>query len=274
VLKSLYDWDDSVHLAKQDLQMLLSLVPDARDFLRHVDHKFFEDLFMRGYIKQQQQRHQFAEVFTWATKTGLAVEGLEVSFQQLFEHQCTEGSAATLLHYLDNCGLTFHDLSITIFSARNKNGTWSCDKLKVLVHGGCDLDLIDEDGHTPLQGTRGDLEPTETLLELGARFDVLDKDGRTCIHLATMERQTSHLGALLRHPGARLLIDAPDFQGLTPYHYSLLNCFVSLDNNSRYLLRVGANRKRKIPPGESRDKVVNKLTDYSGALKRMLLDVV
>lgn len=100
----------------------------------------------------------------------------------------------------------------------------------------------------------GNGELTRLLLRHGALLDVSDLDGRTCIHITVQADQEQRLAALLHHPGARALIDARDAKGLTAYHYSLLSALSA----SQKLLAAGADRKIPMPPGEFRDRVLDK----------------
>ena len=115
----------------------------------------------------------------------------------------------------------------------------NADAIQLLIQGGADVNVVDEvTGRTPLHLAveLGDLgaEIVEFLIRSGGLLDVLDGNGLTPIHLASIVESKEPLVAITKVVGGGEVLDLPDGQGLTPLMYA---CSYGNEENVKYLIK-------------------------------------
>lgn len=124
--------------------------------------------------------------------------------------------------------------------------------MRVLLEHNGDCNEVDSDGLTPLiHATIGGHEDVVKLLLLhGSRIDKVDRQGRSLLHFAVINRREALLNILLDYCGGdRSLIDGYDSGGHTPLHTAVNTGF---EAGVQALLKRGASvhdrtRKTAVP---------------------------
>ena len=78
----------------------------------------------------------------------------------------------------------------------------------------------------------------ELLMRNGGLIDILDGDGLTPIHLASIVGNKDPLTAITKVLGGRQVLDLPDSQGLTPLMYA---CIHGNEENVKFLVKKKVN---------------------------------
>lgn len=119
--------------------------------------------------------------------------------------------------------------------------------LTAILKSGVNPNIMDEDGHTPLQmaAATGHAKCLTVLLQNQANPNRGDKMGKTPLHWAAMQGHAESVNILLSH------IDdpnIPDIEGETPLHWAVdggqTNCVQALLNDARVLVDATDNEGR------------------------------
>ena len=113
------------------------------------------------------------------------------------------------------------------------------EAIQLLIEAGADVNTIDElTGRTPLHFAveLGELGAgiVEFLIRSGGLLDILDGNGQTPIHLASIVESKEPLVAITKVVGGGEVLDLPDGQGLTPLMYA---CSYGNEENVKFLIK-------------------------------------
>ena len=113
------------------------------------------------------------------------------------------------------------------------------EAIQLLIEAGADVNTIDElTGRTSLHFAveLGELGAgiVEFLIRSGGLLDILDGNGQTPIHLASIVESKEPLVAITKVVGGGEVLDLPDGQGLTPLMYA---CSYGNEENVKFLIK-------------------------------------
>jgi len=92
--------------------------------------------------------------------------------------------------------------------------------VEMLIKLGADVNILDEDGKTPLHDAclKGQVNTARLLLDRGAKIDARDKEGASPLHDAALGGNVKIIEFLLERKADA---DARDAKGLTPLDYAV-----------------------------------------------------
>ncbi|KAI1296854.1 Serine/threonine-protein phosphatase 6 regulatory ankyrin repeat subunit A [Halotydeus destructor] len=162
-----------------------------------------------------------------------AVECATVIIDKVVNIDATDKGGATALHYSAYNGscdiLTFllkHGSLPNVFDKEDRRPLhWAAtldnnDAIRILIESGAKVNARDKYLRTPLHyaSATGSICAVQSLIENGADPMTVDKEGNTALHLACVNGQDDVMDELLA--ACDLVINAPNFAGLTPLHFS------------------------------------------------------
>jgi uncharacterized protein len=129
-----------------------------------------------------------------------------------------------------------------------------------LLARGARVDECDKDGRTPLMHAtiNKQLDIMRLLLNSGADPDIQDKSGWSALHFAAQARSAESVELLVSH---RATVDVADNHGNTPLFRAIFCHRVGGDVVSM-LLRLGADRHRENKHGVSPAKLAHKSANH------------
>ena len=176
----------------------------------------------------------------------VAPEGIEM-IEYLLEQEggkaiinAQDDNGSTPLHLAAASGL-FINLINPLYGENQDKVTQGREKVRLLVRYGADLKLKDNMGDTPahVAAYRGDVGRMQPLVDCGLDFNSRGLCNRTILHAAVFGGRKM-LQYLLSQKGMKMIINAPDSEGLTPLQLATLQSFEK-EEMVGLLLHHGAN---------------------------------